>query len=1281
MRLDSGASVPQAQVRLFNLTDLRAPPLAATTDASGHFRLSLDGPASQSALPDQFELGANYPNPFNPSTIIPYQLPASMHVRLDVFNLLGQRIATLVDGEQPAGFHIAAWDATDAAGRAVGAGVYLYRLSGSRGQVTRRMLLIDGQAGIAAGGPESAARGGGETAPAYGLTVSGPGLVPYVDPAFRLKAGMAPVEVVLETPGPRPSRAKVASGGILGDVDNNGRVDFSDALLVALYSLDSSTVMPNNGDISLGDVNADGQVDLSDAWVIVAYLNDPSDPSLPSGIGEPVSLAVVQLTDNYSGDYTPAWSPDGRRIAFQSDRDGDSEIYVMNAAGSGVTQLTHNGAGDWSPAWSPDGRRIAFNSDRDGDSEIYVMNAAGSGVTQLTHNDAGDHGPAWSPDGQRIAFNSDRDGDHEIYVMNAAGSGVTQLTHHGAWDFAPAWSPDGRRIAFSSLRDGDFEIYLMNAAGSGVTQLTHNDAVDWFPAWSPDGRRIAFESDRDGDSEIYVMNAAGSGVTQLTHNDDEDWFPAWSPDGQRIAFQSDRDGDHEIYVRTYTVTVTSVSPDLVVQSPWVSDNSLTSGQSFTLRATVRNRGDARSSSTTLHYYRSSNATITTTDTRIGTDPVRALATGASSTESIPLSAPSSAGTYYYGACVQSVSGESDTNNNCSPGVRVTVTSASPDLVVQSPGVSDNSLTSGQSFILRATVRNRGDARSSSTTLHYYRSSNATITTRDTRIGTDYVGPLGASRTSAESIRLSAPSSAGTYYYGACVQGVSGESDTNNNCSPGVRVTVEEVTGSPDLIVESVSVSDNTLTPGQSFILSATVRNQGTGASVATTLRYYRSSNQTISTRDTEVGTDHVRALGASRTSAESIPLTAPSSEGTYYYGACVQGVSGESDTNNNCSPGVHVEASEPDHGDSRSSATVVAWGSETPGELEAGDVDYFRVEVAESGDLVAFTTGAVDTRGHIEDSSGNVLASDDDGGAGLNFRVRTTVVASTYYIRVTGFTNGPYTLHVGSEGLTTQDGFQIELVFTDDFLSGHQTMVREAADRWEQIITNDLPDFSHLYFDSTDHAWWASQQAQHPWLGDLLIDGEPLDDLRIYVGYGDNPDFYGWAGPFLIRTASNTPILGLVSIDRSAFDFATIRGTLLHEIGHVLGIGTLWDNLLGGEGETRHFTGPRARNAFDVAGGWRYTGPKVPVEADGYHWKESVFGNELMSPSRRLTEEGPVSSITTESLSDLGYQVDSRYADAYDLPPAGKPAAVRTTGWRCGVTGPMPYGVAQPMQR
>ena len=217
-------------MRLFDLRDLRGAPLGATADESGCFTLPL-GALPGMALPERFELGANYPNPFNPSTIIPYQLPAPMHVRLEVFNLLGQRIARLVDREQPAGFHMAVWDATDVSGQAVGAGVYLYRLSGGGAKITRSMLLIDGQAGISSEGSGRPAgveapgsgRGGGETAPACGLTVSGPGLVPCIDPAFRVEAGMAPVEVVVEASDSAPS-AKVASGRILGDVDITGRM-------------------------------------------------------------------------------------------------------------------------------------------------------------------------------------------------------------------------------------------------------------------------------------------------------------------------------------------------------------------------------------------------------------------------------------------------------------------------------------------------------------------------------------------------------------------------------------------------------------------------------------------------------------------------------------------------------------------------------------------------------------------------------------------------------------------------------------------------------------------------------------------------------------------------------------------------------------------------------------------------------------------------------------------------------------------------------------------------
>ena len=275
---------------------------------------------------------------------------------------------------------------------------------------------------------------------------------------------------------------------------------------------------------------------------------------------------VSRLTSDPADDFSPAWSPDGSRIAFVSNRDGNPEIYVMNvdgaveptqrtnAGGAGIVCLTNHAARDGSSSWSPDGSRIAFESNRDGNWEIYAMNADGSGVTRLTYDDAYDESPAWSPDGGRIAFVSMRDGaSGDIYIMNADGSGVARLTDHGATVWTPTWSPDGSRIAFVSLRDGitDGNIYVMNADGTGVARLTDDPASDVDPAWSPDGSRIAFVSMRDGgsgNSDIYVMNADGSGVTRLTGPPGDEWSPTWSPDGGRIAFESDRSGNSDIYV-------------------------------------------------------------------------------------------------------------------------------------------------------------------------------------------------------------------------------------------------------------------------------------------------------------------------------------------------------------------------------------------------------------------------------------------------------------------------------------------------------------------------------------------------------------------------------------------------------------------------------------------------------------------------------------------------------------------------------------------------------------
>jgi Tol biopolymer transport system component len=239
-------------------------------------------------------------------------------------------------------------------------------------------------------------------------------------------------------------------------------------------------------------------------------------------------------------------------IAFHSDRDGNQEIYVMQADGTGQTRLTTNGATDSAPAWSPDGTRIAFRSSRDGNSEIYVMNADGTDPARLTTDPGSDTEPTWSPDGTRIAFHSNRhrtetDQNFEIYVINADGSGETRLTTDVASDSHPVWSPDGTKIAFWTNRDGNSEIYVMNVDGTNPVNVSMNPAEDTGPAWSPDASKIAFASDRDASIDIWVMNADGSQPTRVTTDPAADVFPAWSPDGSQITFHSFRDENSDIY--------------------------------------------------------------------------------------------------------------------------------------------------------------------------------------------------------------------------------------------------------------------------------------------------------------------------------------------------------------------------------------------------------------------------------------------------------------------------------------------------------------------------------------------------------------------------------------------------------------------------------------------------------------------------------------------------------------------------------------------------------------
>ena len=298
---------------------------------------------------------------------------------------------------------------------------------------------------------------------------------------------------------------------------------------------------------------------------------------------------MMTFTAKYTDDYSPAISPDGKWLAFASNRLQNAELYLMDLTTRALHQLTHTDELDeYMPAFSPDGTSIAFVTERTRggmmlppvqasgsdpkSATIYLMDIDGRNQRPLIDIEGAQRAPVFSPDGQKIAFESKaptqetvsepRRGEVtsplqnndtlEIYVIHTDGTNKKQLTHNDVDDGHPTWAPNGKQIAFTGMVDDIYQIFSVNAGGGTVKQLTFEGASHYHPTFSPDGKRIIYVSNAHNHYTLWMMNADGTIKTQLTNHIGAHFEPSLSQDGKRLVFSSDRSDHMRIYLMDLT---------------------------------------------------------------------------------------------------------------------------------------------------------------------------------------------------------------------------------------------------------------------------------------------------------------------------------------------------------------------------------------------------------------------------------------------------------------------------------------------------------------------------------------------------------------------------------------------------------------------------------------------------------------------------------------------------------------------------------------------------------
>ena len=874
--------------------------------------------------------------------------------------------------------------------------------------------------------------------------------------------------------------------------------------------------------------------------------------------------------------------------------DGSSKIQRSSLDGSGVEDLVTTGLG------RPNGIALDVSggkmywTDLDTD-KIQRSNLDGGGVEDLVTGLEFPQGIALDVSGGKMYW-TDQNTD-KIQRSNLDGGGVEDLVTGLAFPKGIALDVSGGKMYWTDVR----KIQRSNLDGGGVEDLVTGLVLSNGIALDVSGGKMYWTDGR----KIQRSNLDGSGVEDLVTGLE---FPTGIALGFGVPVEA--------------------GTDLGVPAASVSDNILTPGQSFTLRATVHNWGTEQAAATTLRYYRSDDATIDNTDTEVGTDAVRGLAAGGASDQSISLTAPSSAGTSYYGACVESVSGERNTGNNCSSGVSV---SHVPSPIVRIP---DANLRAAIEAAL-GTASGAPITVAKMETLQGLTASYAGISDltglefatylRDISLVANNitdVSPL-SGLTYLRSLQLAGNNITDQSVLASCLRsltnlelltlGGTGFADISGLSGLTNLLILElQLNGISDISplsgltnLELLWLEDNNITDisplgGLTNLTSIVLLNNNitdlSPLSGLTNLEWLHLNGNNITESDISLlsGLTNLSVLELSSSNITDL--------------SSLSGLTNLTDL--------------------RLSFSNITDLSSLSGLTNLSVLNLFFSNITDISSLVGLTNlTELDLRGNALS-----LSSINDHIATLESRGVTVLFER--------FRKGD---------------FDIELVFLDPFTEVQKRVLQYAARRWMSVITEDLPEYEFT-------RGWSGQCGDQSY---AIPSGERIDDLRIYVtsfvtSFDDNPDAVGWGGPSLLREATYLPVLGCMGFDLERADLLI---TGLHEMGHVLGFGTVWDELgfyQNPPNGDKHFNGPLAIAAFDDAGGWDYKGKKVPLN-DSAHWRRSAFWSsqfpespgELMMPGGG----GALSAITVQSFADLGYGVDVTQADPYTLPGAASAKA------------------------